>query len=98
MLAVLDPEQQLLAETVQSLASTMRVAGPHDVEQVDRAKAWAALADAGLLGLRRRDGGVPLASGVESMIVAHELGAALAPVPYVAAVLAVELLELAGVG
>src|SRR5262245_9271957 len=98
MLAVFDPEQQMLAEMVQSLASTMRVAGPHDVEVVDETKAWSTIANAGLLGLRRRDDGVPLASGVEAMIVAYELGAALAPVPYVASALAVELLELAGAG
>jgi len=98
MLAVLDPEQQMLAETVRSLAASMRVAGPHDVDAIDAAKGWSTLANAGLLGLRRRDGGVPLASGVEAMIVAYELGAALAPVPYVATALAVELLELAGAG
>src|SRR5215471_3573618 len=98
MLAVLDPEQQMLAETARSLAATMRITGPHDLETVDETKAWNALVGTGLLGLRRRDGGVPVASGVEAMIVAHELGAALAPVPYVATVLAVELLELAGVG
>src|SRR5262245_26005699 len=98
MLAVFDEEQQMLAETVRSLASTMQVSGPHDVDAVDETKAWSTIANAGLLGLRRRDGGVPLASGVEAMIVAYELGAALAPVPYVASALAVELLELAGAG
>jgi len=99
MLAVLDSEQEMLAETVRSLAATIRVANPHDLERIDEGKAWRTLADAGLLGLRRREGGVPVASGVEAMIVAHELGAALSPVPYVASgILGVELLELAGVG
>src|SRR5215472_9900381 len=98
MLAVFDEEQQMLAETVRSLASTMQVSGPHDVDAIDGTKAWSTIANAGLLGLRRRDGGVPLASGVEAMIVAYELGAALARVPYVASALAVELLELAGAG
>ena len=99
MLAVLDPEQEMLAETVRSLADTIRVTNPCDLEDVDEAKVWRTLAETGLLGLRRRDGGAPVASAVEGMIVAQELGAALAPVPFVASgVLAVELLELAGVG
>jgi len=79
------------------LADDVGLANPSDLEKVDRQKGWAALADAGLLGLRTRDeAGQPQASGVEVMLVAGALGSRLAPVPYAANVLASELLAVAG--
>lgn len=99
MFALLDPEQEMLAETARAIARAAAVTTPDDVGRVDEAKVWRTLADAGLLGLRRREQGRPWASGIEAMIVAHELGAALTPAPYATSgPLAVELLELAGVG
>lgn len=99
MLAVLNEEQVMLANTARTLGSAVGIRNPQELDSVDDAKVWAALADTGLLGLRRRDEGAPLASGVEAMVVAHELGAALTTAPFITSgVLAVELLELAGVG
>ena len=51
---------------------------------------------AGLLELRTRVSGEPIGSGIEVMIAAEALGAALVPAPYIGnAVMAIELLELA---
>src|SRR5665213_464297 len=88
----------MLQEIATQLAKTVGPTHPSDLEKVDRAKGWAALADAGLLGLRARDEqGKPTASGVEVALVVEALGAALAPLPYSgSAVLATELLSLAG--
>jgi alkylation response protein AidB-like acyl-CoA dehydrogenase len=98
VLALLTDEQQMLEEVATGLAASVGLAHPSDLDQVDRAKGWAALGDAGLLGLRARDAqGRPAGSGVDVMVVARALGGALAPVPYAtSAVLAVELLALAG--
>jgi len=97
MLAVLDPEQEMLKKTARSLAASVGVKNPQDLESVDEEKAWRALTDTGFLGLRLRQDGQPLASGVEAMIVAQELGGALAATPFLwSGLLAVELLELAG--
>ncbi|HUZ10375.1 MAG TPA: acyl-CoA dehydrogenase family protein [Acidimicrobiales bacterium] len=98
MLALLTDEQQMLDEMATRLAASVGIDHPSDLDKVDRTKGWAGLAEAGLLGLRARDArGRPAASGVEVMLVARALGAALAPLPYVgSAVLAVELLSLAG--
>jgi alkylation response protein AidB-like acyl-CoA dehydrogenase len=100
MFALLSPEQELLAETVRSLAAAVGTRNPADLETADHKRAWQTLAESGLLGLRRREGdGTVAASGVDVMVVAHELGAALVPVPYVpSAILATELLELASLG
>ena len=98
MLALLTDEQAMLEEMATQLAASVGLSHPSDLHKVDRAKGWAGLAEAGLLGLRARDAeGRPTASGVEVMLVARALGAVLAPLPYVgSAVLAVELLSLAG--
>ncbi|HEX4245235.1 MAG TPA: acyl-CoA dehydrogenase family protein [Acidimicrobiales bacterium] len=98
MLALLTEEQQMLQEIAAQLAQSVGLTNPSDLDKVDRAKGWAALADAGLLGLRARDEqGNPTASGVEVSLVVEALGAALAPLPYSgSAVLATELLSLAG--
>lgn len=98
VLALLNDEQQMLREMMGSLAGSVGAGNPRDIEEVDRSKGWGALAEAGMLGLRLRDGsGAPVGSGVDTMIVAEALGGALAPLPYVgSAVLATELLVLAG--
>jgi alkylation response protein AidB-like acyl-CoA dehydrogenase len=96
VLAVLTEEHRLVADTALRLGDAFGVKQPADLESVDRVKAWAALADTGFLGLRVRDGGVPLASGVEVALVAEALANGMTPIPFLSAVLAVELLELAG--
>ncbi|TDD38369.1 acyl-CoA dehydrogenase [Actinomadura sp. KC06] len=98
VLALLNDEQQMLREMMSSLAGSVSAGNPRDIGEIDRAKGWGALAGAGMLGLRVRDGsGAPTGSGVDAMIVAEALGGALAPLPYVgSAVLATELLALAG--
>ncbi|GAA5078370.1 alkylation response protein AidB-like acyl-CoA dehydrogenase [Thermocatellispora tengchongensis] len=100
MLALLDAEQQMLKEVAGQIARAAEVANPGDLKTRDRAAAWESLAQAGLLGLRVRDEeGRPSASGVEVAVVAEALGAGLVPVPYLgSAVLATELLALAGAG
>jgi alkylation response protein AidB-like acyl-CoA dehydrogenase len=98
VLALLTEEQQMLQEIATQLAQSVGLTNPSDLDKVDRAKGWTALADAGLLGLRARDEqGNATASGVEVALVVEALGAALAPLPYAgSAVLATELLSLAG--
>ena len=97
MLALLNEEQQMLKDLAQQVAASVAIANPGDLATVERAKGWAALADAGLLGLRVRGAdGAPGASGVEVALVAEALGSALAPLPYVGTVVALEALAAAG--
>ena len=46
MLALLTEEQEMLQEIAAQLAQSMGLTNPSDLEKVDRAKGWAALADA----------------------------------------------------
>jgi len=96
MLALLTQEQEMLQQTAAQLAATVTLLAPSDLATVDRSKAWGFLAEAGLLALRAREGGAPMASGVEVMLVCEALGAALAPVPYVAATVASDLMARGG--
>jgi alkylation response protein AidB-like acyl-CoA dehydrogenase len=97
MRAVLTSEQEMLRDTAAGLASSVRVNTPGDLPRVDRDKGWSALARAGLLAMRARgDDGAPLGSGFDTALVAQALGGALAPLPFVGALLAYELLVLAG--
>src|SRR5262245_52608134 len=93
-------EQEMLVETIASLAQRIGPSTPHDLDGAtdDDAKAWRLLADAGLLGLRVPEpAGGSGASGVESMIVVEKLARYACAVPYVgAAVLAPQLLASAG--
>ena len=83
MLALLTAEQELLQKTVSDLSASFRLAAPREIADIDRARYWATLSEAGVLGLRIRDAqGRPVASGVEVMLVAEVLGRALAPLPY----------------
>ena len=87
----------MLKDLAHQVASSSAVTNPGALATVDRAKGWAGLADAGLLGLRVRGAdGTPAASGVEVALVAEALGAALAPLPYVGTVVALEALTRAG--
>lgn len=97
MLAVLTEEQEMLKATATQLAASVNLLVPADLETVDRAKAWTALSEAGFLSLRIREGGQPLASGVEVMLVCEALARALAPLPYVATVVASDVMARSGV-
>ncbi len=93
MRAILTEEQRLLKATATRIAAPAAVGSPADLARVDRAAAWAALAGAGLLGVRQRgDDGAPLASAVELMLVTQSLATVLAPLPFVGVALAAELL------
>jgi alkylation response protein AidB-like acyl-CoA dehydrogenase len=95
--ALLNEEQEMLRDLARHVAASVAVAHPGDLGPVERTKGWAALADAGLLGLRvRGPDGSPQASVVEVALVAEALGAALAPLPYVGTVVALEALARAG--
>ena len=98
MFALITDEQRLLRETAAAVAREIAVRNPRDLESRDPEAAWGLLAKAGLLDLRSGpDAGTPEASGVEVMVVAEELAAVLAPVPYLGpAVMAAELLRLTG--
>src|SRR6202011_1478225 len=74
VLAVLTEEHQLVADTAVRLGESYGVKHPADLAAVDRAKAWSALAETGFLGLRIREDGSPVASGVEVALVAEALG------------------------
>jgi hypothetical protein len=78
MLALLTDEQEMLKQVAGTIAAAFGLTNPGDLDTVDRGKGWAALADAGLLGIR---GGEPN-SGVEVMVVAQEMGATLTPLPF----------------
>lgn len=96
MLALFNEEQQMFESTAKRLAQAIGISNPHDLQSRDRQQDWQQLVDAGLLGLRLRDSGSPLASGVEVMIAAQALGHTLVPQPFTAGILASELLALAG--
>jgi alkylation response protein AidB-like acyl-CoA dehydrogenase len=94
--ALLTDEQEMLAAAVDSMTA-LRIRNPKDLESFDMEKAWMVLRDSGLLALRDRHDGRPLASGVDAMIVAERLGGMLSPVPWVpSAALASELLSVGG--
>lgn len=97
MRAVFTEEQEILKSTASRIAESVTVTQPNDLDRLDRTAAWRALASAGLLGMRVRDGdGAPLTSGVEVMLVAQGLAGAIAPTPFVGAMLAADLLARAG--
>jgi hypothetical protein len=97
MNALYDAEQQMLVNALQRLATSVGVQQPRDLDTLDRAHGWAEISEVGLLALRQREAGRPVASGVEVLISAEALGAALAPQPFIGCgVLAQELLALAG--
>lgn len=97
MLALLNPEQQMFEETANRIARDLAVVNTADLKTVDRDATYRQLAENGLLALRMRIDGKPLASGVEVSLAAQALGGSLVPSPFAASgVLAVELLALAG--
>lgn len=96
MHALLNEDQEDLKRVVESLATSIGVTNPTDVDERDFATGWSALRNAGLLELRGRSDDAPVASGVEVMVAAEALATKLVPLPFVpSAVLATELLALA---
>ncbi|HKA03927.1 MAG TPA: acyl-CoA dehydrogenase family protein [Acidimicrobiales bacterium] len=93
-------EQEMLAETVGSLAQRIGPSAPHDLDGATEndAGSWKLLADAGLLGLRvPESAGGSGTSGVEPMIVAEKLARSVCAVPFIGqGVLAPQLLAAAG--
>lgn len=97
MYALLDEDQQSLKDAVTSVAGTVGLVNPSDLGERTPDQAWKALAQMGLLELRRREDGEPPASGVEVMVTCEELGAHLVPGAYLpAAILTTELLTIGG--
>ena len=94
----LSDEEQLLADTVESLARRLGPTSARDLGGPADRDGWRMLADAGLLGLRVPvDAGGSGASGVETMLVAEGLARHLCPQPFVgSAVLGTELLVASG--
>ncbi|MGV3479807.1 MAG: acyl-CoA dehydrogenase family protein, partial [Sphingobium sp.] len=96
MRAVPTPDQEMLRETMARFAATLAVNSPADLAKIDRDAAWRDLAGLGVLGMRARDGGAPAASAYEVTLAIEPLAGALAPLPLTGALLAHELLALAG--
>lgn len=95
MLALFNEEQLMFESTAKRLAQSIGINNPQDLTTIDRTKGWDMVSEVGLLGLRMRDNDVPLASGVEVMIAAQALAEKLVPQPFLAGLLASELLALA---
>jgi alkylation response protein AidB-like acyl-CoA dehydrogenase len=93
----LSPEQRALRDSVAKVVADL---GPRAVGELDdegrTAKLEAAVQAAGWRELRTGDGAAPLASGVETALVAEELSRALADVAFVGPTLAAELRRRAG--
>lgn len=90
-------EQQLLADTVETLARRVAPTATREVDPSAWAEVWAQLAGAGLIGIRLPDpGGIEAGSVTELMIVVEALARNLCQVPYLGVVLGAELLAMAG--
>lgn len=86
----------MFQEMVTGLAAAAGLVNPADLETLDLDKAWRDVAASGLLGLRVREDGRPVAGGVEVMLAVQGLAARLVPLPVLGSgVLALELLALA---
>ena len=97
MLALLTYEQRMFSETVAGLAAAAGLVNPGDLDTIDTGRAWRDIAAAGLLGLRVREDGRPVATGIEVMLAVQALAGRLVPLPVLGSgILALELLALAG--
>ena len=92
------PEQAELRRSARQVARELGPKTVADLDDTTRAKRLAvAVGDAGWLELRHDDGnGAPVASGVETAIVADALGGAVADVAFTGPVLAADLARRAG--
>ena len=90
-------EQVLLGETIEAIARRMAPASSRDLVATSPADGWAALADAGLVGIRLPEAaGGGSASATEAMIVVEHLARHLCPVPFLGVLLGAELLSAGG--
>lgn len=97
MQALIDETQQEFREVAHDIAASIGITNPSDIEGADPLSGWSTLQSAGLLELRERTDGTPLAGGVEIALLSQALGAALAPAPYLAGgALAVDLISRSG--
>jgi len=80
--ALLDETLTEFFEVAQQISRSIGVANPSDVRDRATLNGWETLASAGLLELRDRTDGEPLASGVEVALLCRSLGASLVPDPY----------------
>jgi acyl-CoA dehydrogenase-like protein len=97
VLALFTEEQAYLRDVVGDLARKIGIQNRNDLDTADRERGWSEIRSMGLLGLRAREGGRPVASGVEATIAAEALAGRLVPQPYLGvALLPSELLALAG--
>ncbi len=94
----LSAEQQALRDSAGRVVGRLGPRAVRDLDDVERAgKLDAAVAASGWRGLRvPTEGRTPLASGVETAVVAEELGRALADAPFLGPTMAAELRRLAG--
>ncbi|MFB7890658.1 acyl-CoA dehydrogenase family protein [Microbacterium sp. NPDC056044] len=97
MQALIDETQQEFRELADDIAASIGIANPSDIDGADPLAGWSTLQSAGLLELRERTDGAPLAGGVEIALLSQALGAALSPAPYLAGgALAVDLISRSG--
>jgi alkylation response protein AidB-like acyl-CoA dehydrogenase len=96
MLALLTAEQRMFKQAVTDLAAAAGLVNPADLGTIDTGRAWRDIAAAGLLGLRVREDGRPVATGTEVILAAAALAGRLVPLPVLGSgILALELLALA---
>lgn len=80
--ALLDETLTDFFEVAQQISRSIGIANPSDIRDRDPLSGWETLASAGLLELRDRTDGEPLASGVEVALLCRGLAASLVPDPY----------------
>jgi alkylation response protein AidB-like acyl-CoA dehydrogenase len=90
--ATLDESEELVREMARRLCSDMACASVADFESYDDVKAWAALAQSGLLGLRQND---PEATTINLATVVEAAAYFTLPVPFLGNSLVGELLSVA---
>ncbi|MCR2799333.1 acyl-CoA dehydrogenase family protein [Microbacterium sp. zg-Y818] len=97
MQALIDETQQEFRELADDIAASIGITNPSDIDGADPLAGWRTLQSAGVLELRERTDGAPLAGGVEVALLSQALGAALSPAPYLAGgALAVDLISRSG--
>lgn len=91
----LTDEEEFLAKNAARVAADLRTAAAPE-GRLDAATAWAALEASGLVAMRAEQDPAERASAVDVALCVEAFGAAVSPAPLVGALLAVELLRLAG--
>lgn len=95
--ALLDETRAEFVDVAQQIARSIGVKNPGDMREREALSGWGTLASSGLLELRDRVDGEPLASGVEVALLCRSLGGSLVPDPYLpSAALAADLIARSG--